>query len=68
MKLGKTKINAGVVNFARQHRYLDGGAPHQQGAGGSGGNNPSQGVCIQVVGQSGGTEVDKGCKNFCLGP
>lgn len=58
MKLGKTRINAGMVSFALQHRYLDGGAPHQQGAGGSGGNNPTQGVCIQVVGQSGGTETE----------
>lgn len=58
MKLGKIRVNAGMVSFALQHRYLDGGAPHRQGAGGNGGNNPTQGVCIQVVGQSGGTETE----------
>ena len=53
MKLGDTRIDAGVVSFALQHRYLNGGAPHTQGVGGSGGNHPTQGVCIQVVGQVG---------------
>ena len=46
MKLGETRINAGVVSFALQHRYLDGGAPH------------TQGVCIQVVGQVGENETE----------
>jgi len=58
MKLGETRIDAGVVSFALQHRYLDGGAPHTQGAGGRGGNPPTQGVCIQVVGQVGGQETE----------
>lgn len=58
MKLGESRIDAGAVSFALQHRYLDGGAPHGQGDGGRGGNNPTQGVCIQVVGQVGGRETE----------
>ena len=56
MDIGKTRVEAGVVTFALQHRYLDGGAPHAQGAGGRGGANADQGVCIQVVGNAGGKE------------
>lgn len=58
MKLGETRIDAGAVSFALQHRYLDGGAPHTQGVGGRGGNHPTQGVCIQVVGQVGENESE----------
>ena len=58
MKLEETRINVNVVSFALQHRYLDGGAPHTQGTGGGGGNNPTQGICIQVVGQVGGKETE----------
>ena len=50
MDIGKTRIEAGAVTFAIHHRYLDGGAPHSQGAGGRGGGNATQGVCIQVAG------------------
>ena len=50
MDIGKTRIEAGAVTFALHHRYLDGGAPHSQGAGGRGGGNATQGVCIQVAG------------------
>ncbi|HXH11785.1 MAG TPA: hypothetical protein VNP04_18730 [Alphaproteobacteria bacterium] len=58
MEIGKTRIQAGPITFALQHRYLDGGAPHTQGAGGAGGGHADQGVCIQVVGQVGGKETE----------
>jgi hypothetical protein len=50
MDIGKTKIACGPLCFALQYRLLDGGAPHSQGAGGRGGSDADQGVCIQVVG------------------
>jgi hypothetical protein len=50
MDIGQTKIQAGSVSFALQHRYIDGGASHSQGTGGRGGTHADQGVCIQVVG------------------
>ena len=58
MDIGKTRIEAGVVTFALHHRYLDGGAPHMQGAGGRGNGNPTQGVCIQVAGNVQGQETE----------
>ncbi len=58
MEIGSAKIEAGVVTFALHHRYLDGGAPHQQGAGGAGGGNSTQGMCIQVMGQADGKETE----------
>ena len=58
MDIGKTRIQAGPVTFALQHRYLDGGAPHTQGAGGAGGGHADQGVCIQVVGNVNGKETE----------
>ncbi len=58
MDIGNTRIKAGVVTFALHHRYLDGGAPHSQGAGGRGGSNATQGVCIQVAGNVGGKETE----------
>ena len=58
MDIGKTRIQAGPVTFALQHRYLDGGAPHTQGAGGAGGGHADQGVCIQVVGNVQGKETE----------
>ena len=58
MDIGKTRIEAGVVAFALHHRYLDGGAPHSQGAGGHGGGNATQGVCIQVAGDIAGKETE----------
>lgn len=41
MEIGKHRINAGVVSFALQHRYVDGGSPHTQGRGGKGGQHPT---------------------------
>jgi len=58
MEIGKTKIQAGPIAFALHHRYLDGGAPHTQGAGGRGGGHADQGVCIQVVGNVRGKETE----------
>lgn len=58
MEIGKTSIEAGAIDFALHYRYLDGGAPHTQGEGGRGGANPTQGVCIQVVGKQGGKEAE----------
>lgn len=58
MEIGKTRIQAGAVTFALHHRYLDGGAPHTQGAGGRGGSNATQGLCIQVVGNVRGKETE----------
>ena len=49
METGKTQIACGSICFALQYRDLDGGAPHRQGAGGAGGGDADQGVCIQVV-------------------
>jgi hypothetical protein len=58
MDIGKTKITCGPICFALQYRCLDGGAPHRQGAGGVGGSNADQGVCIQVVGNVSGKETE----------
>jgi hypothetical protein len=58
MEIGKTRIQAGAITFALHHRYLDGGAPHNQGAGGRGGSQADQGVCIQVVGNVRGKETE----------
>ena len=58
MDIGKTRIEAGTVTFALQHRYLDGGAPHAVGGGSRGGGNPTQGVCIQVAGDVAGTPTE----------
>ena len=58
MDIGKTRIEAGVVTFALHHRYLDGRAPHSQGAGGRGGGNATQGVCIQVAGNIDGKDTE----------
>ena len=58
MDIGNTRIKAGSVTFALHHRYLDGGAPHSQGAGGRGGSNATQGVCIQVAGNVGGKDTE----------
>jgi hypothetical protein len=58
MDIGKTRIEAGTVTFALQHRYLDGGAPHSVGGGSRGGVNPTQGVCIQVTGAVAGTPTE----------
>lgn len=58
MEIGKTRIACGPICFAMQYRYLDGGAPHRQGAGGAGGGDADQGLCLQVVGQVDGTETE----------
>lgn len=58
MDIGNTRIACGAICFALQYRYLDGGAPHTQGAGGRGGTDADQGVCIQVVGDVGGKETE----------
>lgn len=58
MNLGKTRIACGPICFALQYRYLDGGAPHRQGAGGAGGGHADQGVCLQVVGNVNGQETE----------
>jgi len=58
MDMGKTKIACGSLCFALQYRNLDGGAPHGQGAGSRGGNDPDQGVCIQVMGDVDGVETE----------
>ena len=58
MQIGKTKIACGLVCFALQYRDLDGGAPHRQGAGGAGGADADQGVCLQVVGNIEGKETE----------
>jgi hypothetical protein len=47
MEIASTRVKAGVVEFALQHRDLDGGRP---------GSNADQGVTIQVVGEVGGKE------------
>ena len=56
MDIGKEKIACGPVCFALQYRDIDGGAPRRQGAGGAGGNDADQGVCLQIVGTVDGTE------------
>jgi hypothetical protein len=58
MEIGKTRIACGAIGFAMQYRYLDGGSPHRQGAGGAGGGNADQGVCLQVVGSVDGQETE----------
>jgi hypothetical protein len=58
MEIGKTTIACGPIGFALQYRNLDGGAPHRQGAGGIGGADADQGVCIQVVGNVAGQETE----------
>jgi hypothetical protein len=58
MEIGKTRIACGSISFALQYRYLDGGAPHKQGAGGPGGGDADQGVCLQVVGDVEGRETE----------
>jgi hypothetical protein len=58
MDIGKTRIACGSICFALQYRDLDGGAPHTQGAGGRGGSDADQGVCLQVVGNVGGKETE----------
>jgi len=58
MEIGKTKIACGPICFALHYRELDGGAPHRQGAGGAGGGDADQGVCIQVVGDVAGKETE----------
>jgi len=58
MEIGKTKIACGPICFALHYRELDGGAPHRQGAGGAGGGDADQGVCIQVVGNVAGKETE----------
>jgi hypothetical protein len=58
MEIGKTKIACGPICFALHYRDLDGGAPHTQGAGGRGGSDADQGVCLQVVGDVGGKETE----------
>jgi hypothetical protein len=58
MEIGKTRIACGCICFALQSRYIDGGAPHSQGAGGRGGSDADQGVCIQVVGDVQGKETE----------
>jgi hypothetical protein len=58
MKVGETRIQAGTVTFGLQHRYIDGGAAHGQGAGGAGGSHADQGVCIQAVASVNGKETE----------
>jgi hypothetical protein len=58
MDIGTTRIACEPICFALQYRYLDGGAPHTQGAGGRGGTHADQGVCIQVVGRVDGKETE----------
>lgn len=58
MEIGNTKIACGPICFALQYRLLDGGAPHSQGAGGPGGTDADQGVCLQVVGHVDGQEME----------
>ena len=58
MEIGKTRIDAGAVSFAIQHRDLDGGAPHGQGASGAGGSYADQGVCIQVMADVDGKDTE----------
>jgi hypothetical protein len=50
LEIGSTRFNAGVVEFALQHRNLDGGKV--------GAKEPEQGVCIQVIGQVQGKETE----------
>jgi hypothetical protein len=56
MDIGGGKIPCGPICFALQYRDIDGGAPHGAGAGGEGGNDADQGVCLQVVGTVDGAE------------
>jgi len=56
MDIGGGKIPCGPICFALQYRDIDGGAPHGAGAGGEGGNDADQGVCLQVVGIVDGAE------------
>lgn len=58
MNIGKTRIDAGAISFAIQHRDLDGGAPHGQGAGSAGGSYADQGVCIQVMADVDGKDTE----------
>ncbi len=57
-EVGNTRINAGAIEFALHHRYLDGGAAHTQGRGSRGGSRADQGICIQVVGKVGDKETE----------
>ncbi len=56
MDIGNVRISCAPICFALQYRDLDGGAPHSQGAGGRGGSDADQGVCLQVVGAVDGKE------------
>jgi hypothetical protein len=56
MNTTATKISCPPICFALQYRDVDGGAPHQQGAGGRGGSDADQGMSVQVVGNVDGTE------------
>jgi hypothetical protein len=56
MDIGKERVDCGPICFALQYRDVDGGAPHAQGAGSTGGNHADQGVCLQVVGLVDGAE------------
>jgi len=53
MEIGGAKISCAPVCFALQYRDIDGGAPH---AGGEGGSDADQGVCLQVTGNVDGKE------------
>ena len=52
MEIGSTRIKAGAVDFALQHRRL------YQGREGFGYTRSDQGVCIQVVAQANGKETE----------
>jgi len=53
MDIGGARISCAPICFALQYRDIDGGAPH---AGGEGGSDADQGVCLQVVGNVDGKE------------
>ena len=56
MNVAKDMIACGPICFSLQYRDIDGGAPHGQGEGEGGGNNPDQGVVVQVLGAVDGAE------------
>ena len=56
MTIAATTISCPPIGFALRYRDVDGGAPHQQGAGGRGGSDADQGVSIQVLGNVDGAE------------
>ena len=58
MTMERTRIDAGAVTFAIGYFSRDGGVAHGTAPGMRGGNNPDQGVSIQVRGEVDGQDTE----------